>query len=112
MQRGKTWGRGYWSLPGGRIEDGETAAEAAARELKEETAVTAQLTHHVGDFDLPAPDVQYVISCWTGFYQSGEAQALTDAVAVRWINYSAITSLTLAVNNEEAVARARQLLRL
>ncbi len=30
---------GYWSFPGGRIEDGESALEAALRELEEETAI-------------------------------------------------------------------------
>ncbi|MGE0827738.1 MAG: NUDIX hydrolase [Hyphomonadaceae bacterium] len=43
IRRGKPPREGEWSLPGGRIEWGEGAREAALRELKEETGVEAEL---------------------------------------------------------------------
>lgn len=40
----KSWfGRQRWSLPGGGIERNETAEQAAIRELREETAITARI---------------------------------------------------------------------
>jgi 8-oxo-dGTP diphosphatase len=48
VQRGKRPYDGFWSLPGGAIQLGETAAEAARRELKEETGLLA-LTLTLGD---------------------------------------------------------------
>ena len=43
IRRGKPPRQGEWSLPGGRVEWGETASAAALRELVEETGVTADM---------------------------------------------------------------------
>ena len=48
VQRGKRPYDAFWSLPGGAIQLGEAAADAARRELKEETGLLA-LTLTLGD---------------------------------------------------------------
>ena len=42
IRRGKAPGKGLWALPGGHVEQTETAFEAALRELSEETAISLQ----------------------------------------------------------------------
>lgn len=106
-QRGKALGYGLWSLPGGRCELGETALLAAHRELLEETGIHATLTDHVGDYDIEAGGVRYVISCFCGSFLQGEAAAGSDAMAVQWVAFEQISTFALTPNILEAVRRAR-----
>ena len=44
-------GRPQWTLPKGRVEDGETPEEAAVREVGEETGVQASIDRRLGTID-------------------------------------------------------------
>jgi mutator protein MutT len=49
IRRGHDPHRGLWSLPGGRIEAGESPEQAVVREVREETGLEAELVERLGD---------------------------------------------------------------
>jgi len=42
--------RGYWALPGGRVEPGETVKQTIVREVKEETGLGVAIVRKLGEY--------------------------------------------------------------
>ena len=61
IRRGRGVAAGRWSVPGGRLEGGETLAEAVVRELAEETGIEAVCDEMIGWVERIGPDYHYVI---------------------------------------------------
>lgn len=101
---------GLWSLPGGKIEPGETAAEAARREILEETGINARIAGHLGrhavelEFDRIELDVFY------GLAQSGTLRPGDDAAAARWVRLDELWDYDLTLGAEELILAASALL--
>ena len=55
VRRGHEPGRGRWSVPGGRVEPGESDEVAVLREVAEETGLQADVLGLVGSVRRPAP---------------------------------------------------------
>ncbi|RBY91803.1 NUDIX hydrolase [Blastococcus sp. TBT05-19] len=62
IRRGQDPGRGLWSVPGGRVEPGETVAEAVEREVLEETGLRVRAGHEVGRVRIDAASVVYDVA--------------------------------------------------
>lgn len=86
-------GRGRWSLPGGRVESGESDEQAVARELAEETGITVSVGHHLGSVTRSAPDgAIFDIHDYACRFAGGPLRAGDDADDARWCD-----AATLAV---------------
>lgn len=79
IRRGTPPRLGEWSLPGGRIEIGERAVDAALRELREEADVQAEIVGLVDVVDGLFGDRHYVLIDYAARWVSGEPVAGDDA---------------------------------
>lgn len=50
VKRGTTVFKGYWALPGGKIDDGETPEQAIMREVREETGLDIEIVKKLGEY--------------------------------------------------------------
>jgi len=83
--------KGLWTVPGGLIEVGEKAAEAAAREVLEETGLVVDVGERLGVVDKIVHDDEgkvlyhFIIMFYGATSVSGELEALDDALDARWV---------------------------
>jgi 8-oxo-dGTP diphosphatase len=116
VERGKGALPGTWSLPGGHIEPGERAKDAALREVGEETGVEAEILGlaDVHDVLIHGADGQltahYVLAVYFGRWVRGEPAAGGDVVAARFVRLDDLAEYRLTPGARPIIARAWELL--
>jgi 8-oxo-dGTP diphosphatase len=98
VQRAKPPGMGKWGFPGGHLELGETVAECAVRELREETAIAADAVQILTAFDFISADTgasrrHYRLIAILCNWREGEGELLQDASALGWFTIAAAEKL-------------------
>ncbi len=87
IQRGRGSAQGEWSVPGGRVEFGETLARAVEREVAEETGLAVRCGAYIGFVERIGPDHHYVIHDFhaelTG--PAGPLRPDDDAADAAWV---------------------------
>ncbi|WP_214109083.1 NUDIX hydrolase [Acrocarpospora catenulata] len=91
IKRGHPPGEGLWSIPGGRVEPGETDAEALRREIHEETGLHITPGPLAGTVHRPPYEIHdYYATITHGTPAPGD-----DATALHWATPTDLTHLPL-----------------
>ncbi len=96
VRRGQQPGAGQWSVPGGKVEEGELLAQAVLREFTEETGLDAVCGPFVGWVERIEELYHYVIMDFEVTVMSAhDPVAGSDADEVRWVPLCDVAELNL-----------------
>lgn len=96
IRRGTPPGVGEWSVPGGRVEFGETLAAAVVRELREETGLEGVCGALIGVAERLDPTRHFVIlDHEVTVLDDAEPVASSDAADARWVPIEDVAELAL-----------------
>ena len=116
VERARAPFRGLWSLPGGSIEPGESASEAALRELKEESGTTAKIEGVVENVELAVTDedgrpLTWRLAMFYGRYAGGSLQPGSDASDANWVAIADLEKLSLTEGTASLIRLAARRIR-
>jgi 8-oxo-dGTP diphosphatase len=107
---------GFWTVPGGRLEPGETLVECCRREALEETGLEVEPGPIVAVADRAAEGFHYVIVDFVAVLRSAEVpepRPATDAADARWVDpedlqaYPLVEGLAAVIHAARSSLKAR-----
>ena len=106
IQRARPPSAGYWTLPGGRLEAGETAEACAAREIKEELGLAVYGLRPVQVIEVRGHQLQ--VFATEGF----EGEIVPDPAEVRqwrWVGLHQVGALRTTLDLGEVLRRVMRM---
>ena len=112
IERGGNPLKGYWSIPGGLVEPGETLEAAVKREILEETGLRIQPAGMFELFERIMRDAQgraeyhYVLVDYLAKVVGGEIRPGDDVSRVEWVARKDLKSLKITEGTLDVIERA------
>ena len=112
VQRGQEPLKGYWSLPGGVLETGETLREGVRREVREETGLDVEPSTIVEVFERIMRDEQgraeyhYVLADFVCRVIGGTLRPADDASQAAWVHRDKLSQYLLTEGTLDVIERA------
>jgi len=113
IQRNQAPAMGLWSVPGGKLEAGESMVEACKREVKEETGIDVEVKNIVAVVERRIEGFHYVIIDYLACLIDRENTlpvAQSDVAEARWVSLEQIRDYALVVGLEEIIMRTHNTL--
>jgi 8-oxo-dGTP diphosphatase len=113
IRRGQAPRRGDWSIPGGKLEWGESVKEGLLREVREETALRVEITGLIDVVDSLTRDASgnvahhYVLIDFSARHVGGTLAAGADAADARWVRFDDIGAYALWTETRRIIETAR-----
>ena len=113
VRRAKSPARGFYSLPGGRVEFGETLHAALHREVAEETALKIEIVDLAGWREV-VPETggggHYLIMSFAARWSAGEPVLNDELDDYKWLAPDALGELKMTFDLQEVILSACRLL--
>jgi 8-oxo-dGTP diphosphatase len=113
VRRARSPAKGFYSLPGGRVEYGETLHAALHREVDEETALRIEIAGLAGWREVVPGATgggHYLIMSFAARWTSGEPVLNDELDDFRWLEPDALGDLKLTGGLQEVIQAARRVL--
>ena len=98
IRRGHAPSAGLWSVPGGRMEAGESAAEAVVREVAEETGLRVRPDRVLGRVRIDGDGVVFTVADWACTLTAPDPRPVPgdDAADVAFVDAAGLAALDMA----------------
>ncbi|TWH74143.1 ADP-ribose pyrophosphatase YjhB (NUDIX family) [Modestobacter roseus] len=95
IRRGHAPSAGLWSVPGGRVEPGESEPDAVVREVREETGLRVRPVSVAGQVRIAGPGVLFTVTDWRCDLAGDDQTPVAgdDAVDVAFVDAAGLTAL-------------------
>jgi len=108
IQRNQPPAMGLWSIPGGKLEAGESLLEACQREIKEETGLDTEVKNIVAVVERRVEGFHYVIIDYLALLvdqENSQPIAQSDVSEARWVNLEHLGDYELVTGLAEIILR-------